>query len=202
MLKLDHLAVACTDLAQGTAWVEAQLGVPLLPGGKHPRYGTHNRLLGLADGLYLEVIAVDPGAPSPEGARWFALDHFSGPPRLANWICNTTDLKAALQGAPPVVGPARQMQRDALKWQITVPDDGSLPFHGGFPTLMEWPVGVHPSQSLPESGCRLKRFEVSHPEAEALSKMVRLEDPRVQFVTGPLGFQAAFETPSGPRILS
>ncbi|MEL6681592.1 MAG: VOC family protein, partial [Pseudomonadota bacterium] len=38
-LKLDHLAVACTDLAAGTAWVEAQLGVAMQPGGQHVRFG-------------------------------------------------------------------------------------------------------------------------------------------------------------------
>ena len=60
MLTLDHIAVACTDLAEGTAWAEERLGVKMQTGGKHARYGTHNTLLGLADGLYFEVIAIDP----------------------------------------------------------------------------------------------------------------------------------------------
>ncbi len=59
-LKLDHLAVACANLDEGVDWVEEQLGVPLQPGGQHARYGTHNKLLGLGDGLYFEVIAIDP----------------------------------------------------------------------------------------------------------------------------------------------
>jgi hypothetical protein len=33
MLTLDHIAVACTDLAEGTAWVEDRLGVSLQQGG-------------------------------------------------------------------------------------------------------------------------------------------------------------------------
>ncbi|MFT7146990.1 MAG: hypothetical protein ACJASZ_001872, partial [Yoonia sp.] len=49
MLTLDHLAVACASLDEGTAWVQDRLGVTLQQGGQHPRYGTHNTLLGLAD---------------------------------------------------------------------------------------------------------------------------------------------------------
>ncbi|MFT7058852.1 MAG: hypothetical protein ACJASV_001357, partial [Pseudorhodobacter sp.] len=77
MLRLDHIAVAANTLAEGTAWVEAQLGVTLAPGGQHPLMATHNRLLGLADD-YLEVITINPDAPAPPHPRWFDLDRFSG----------------------------------------------------------------------------------------------------------------------------
>lgn len=40
----------------------------------HPQFGTHNRCLGMEDGIYLEVIAVDPEAPPPSRPRWFGLD--------------------------------------------------------------------------------------------------------------------------------
>ena len=36
--------------------------------------GTHNRVLGMAGGMYLEVIAIDPDAAAPERPRWFGLD--------------------------------------------------------------------------------------------------------------------------------
>lgn len=38
------------------------------------QFGTHNRCLGMEDGIYLEVIAVDPEAPPPSRPRWFGLD--------------------------------------------------------------------------------------------------------------------------------
>ncbi len=57
---IDHLVVACADLAQGDAWVRSTLGVPSQPGGKHVLMGTHNRLLKLGPRMYLELIAVDP----------------------------------------------------------------------------------------------------------------------------------------------
>ena len=195
MLKLDHLAVACSDLDEGTAWVEERLGVTMQPGGKHARYGTHNRLLGLADGIYLEVIASDPDV-SIDNPRWFGLDTFSGPPRLSNWICQTDDFATA----PADVGPPRDLKRDDLNWQLTVPDDGSLPWGGAYPTLIKWPEGVHPSETLTDAGCRLIWFEISHPDPD-LPAIVGIDDPRLHFKTGPLGFGALIATPNGERHL-
>lgn len=203
MLKLDHIAVACTDLAEGTAWVEDQLGVKLQPGGQHARYGTHNTLLGLADGLYFEVIAKDPDSAPEAGHAWFGLDDFDGPPRLANWICQTDDMTGALAKAPAVVGTPRALTRGDLAWQITVPDDGSLPYAGAFPTLITWADGTHhPADRLPASGCKLLQFDVSHPDAAALTEMMELADRRVTLTTEPFAMSATFETPHGTRVLS
>lgn len=198
MLILDHLAIACTDLGQGVRWLEERLGVPMQAGGSHPRYGTHNALLGLDEGLYLEVIAIDPVAVPEAGHSWFGLDDFTGPPRLANWICRTDDLAAAVAKAPPKAGKPRALTRSDLQWQITVPDDGSLPFQGAFPTLIAWAAGtLHPADRLPRSGCRLIGLEVSHPDADTLARMMDLSDPRVALKCGPFALSAKFETPAG-----
>ncbi len=194
-LILDHLAVACTDLAEGTAWVEAQLGVKMQPGGRHVRYGTHNTLLGLGD-IYLEVIAPDPDAAAFEGPRWFGLDHFSGPPRLANWICQTDHFD-------PVAGPPMALTRGDLRWQLTVPPDGSLPYDGAYPTLIKWDEGaMHPAGRLDDSGCRLRHMTISHPEADQIKSMIDLPDPRVRFTTGMPSFVAKFDAPNGLRKLT
>ncbi len=196
MLVLDHLAVACQSLPDGVAWVEEKLGVTMQPGGQHVRYGTHNMLLGLADDLYLEVIAPDPDAAPFDGPRWFDLDRFTGPPRLGNWICRTDRFD-------PVAGPPRQLSRGDLHWQLTVPDDGSMPYDGAYPTLIQWADNVrHPARGLPDSGCRLTGFEVHHPQAATVADMVVLNDPRVRFVAGPPGFRAIFDTPTGARVLT
>jgi len=56
----DHLILAARDLDSGAAWLEDRLGVALAAGGRHERMGTHNRLLSLGQGFYLELIAIDP----------------------------------------------------------------------------------------------------------------------------------------------
>lgn len=195
--QFDHIAIGCTDLDEGTAWVEERLGVSLVPGGKHVHFGTHNRLLGMGD-LYLEVIAKDPGAPSIGRPTWFDLDNFDGEPRLSNWICRADDVEKD----QAITGPPVALKRDDLHWQLTVPNDGTLPMDGGFPSLLKWGEGiVPPSQSLPDSRVRLVRWEVSHPNAGWLRDHVDVAGELVRFVEGPKGFKAEFETPKGPRFL-
>jgi len=203
MLTLDHIAIACIDLAEGIAWVDGLLGLSCVIGGKHPRYGTHNALLGLGD-IYLEVIATDPGVPATGRPTWFALDDFAGAPRPANWICRTDDLPAAVAASPNGIGRIVALTRDNLEWQITVPDDGSLPMGGGWPTLIAWGDDTpHPTIALPDSGCRLIRWEVSHPDAATIARDLPLDDPRVQVVAGrDVTMRAVIDTPQGQRTLS
>jgi hypothetical protein len=65
VVALDHLVVAAQTLSAGCAFVEAQLGVLPRPGGQHVTMGTHNALIGLGPGQYLEIIAIDPDGERP-----------------------------------------------------------------------------------------------------------------------------------------
>lgn len=197
MLTLDHIAIACTDIDVAATDLAARLGVPLQPGGRHDRYGTHNRLLGMGD-VYLELIALNPVAAPTGRPAWFALDHFTGPMRPANWICRTDDLAGAIAAAPVDPGPIVPLTRGDLHWRITVPDDGSLPLDGAMPTLIQWGDGiVLPSMRLPDSGCRLLEWQVSHPQVRIVGDGLRLIDPRVSYVTGAPGFRVTLDTPLG-----
>jgi hypothetical protein len=196
MFTLDHLAVTCADLGAGTAWVEQRLGQPTEPGGQHALFATHNRLIRLGDGAYLEVIAPDTDAPPPARPRWFALDR-AGPPVLGNWIVRSD----SLTGLPPDAGEVLSLSRGALHWQIAVPSDGSLPWRGGFPTVIAWGDGVpHPSTRLPDRGLRLVALDILHPDADLLHGLMaeRLPDPRVTFVPAAApSLRARIATPGG-----
>ncbi|OYX26685.1 MAG: polyphosphate kinase [Rhodobacterales bacterium 32-66-7] len=202
MLRIDHLAVVAGRLGDGVALVEQALGVTMAGGGKHALMATHNRLLGLGD-LYLEVIAPDPNAPAPDRPRWFDMDRFTGPPRLTHWIAATDDLAAEVALGPDGIGTPLAFERGSFRWQKAVPDSGRLPFDGGFPALIEWQGPAHPVQTLPDSGLRLTRLEIAHPEATALRAVLakRLFDPRVVVVAGNLSVRATIDTPTGPRVL-
>jgi len=199
MITLDHIAIAATDLEAGVEYVEKTLGVKMVGGGQHPLMGTHNKLLGLADGLYLEVIAIDPNAQPPAHPRWFDLDNFSGAPRISNWIMRTENLAETLNVSPAGAGVPVALSRGDLNWEMAVPDDGKLPFDNGFPALIEWKGRAHPAERLPQSGCQLIKFSIHHPKADDLAKSLSpmLNDDRIAFLTGPIGFQADFETPLG-----
>ncbi|WP_158967419.1 VOC family protein [Chachezhania sediminis] len=202
-LRLDHIAVAGRTLDAAAAHVEACLGVPLQPGGQHPRFGTHNRLLGLADGLYLEAIAIDPEAPAPDRPRWFGLDEFDGPARLTTWICAMDRLDPRPDGLDGS-GAAVALTRGDLRWQMAVPDAGALPFDGLHPALIAWEGDHHPANRLAPSGCRLISLEIRHPEADRLQALLapHLHDTRIGFAPGDPALKATFETPSGLRVLS
>ncbi|EEW59717.1 VOC family protein [Tritonibacter mobilis] len=200
-MELDHFAIAANTLAEATAHVEEALGVPLQPGGEHAVFGTHNRLLGLADGLYLEAIAIDPEATPQRQPRWFDLDRFEGAARITNWICRSSDLDSTLAALPVDAGAPVSLTRGDLSWQMAVPNSGILPYDNIFPALIQW-QGPHPAPRLTQQGCSLRRLVVSHPEAQALAELLPLDDARVVFEPGPAALRAEIDTPHGLRHLS
>jgi hypothetical protein len=169
---LDHLVVAARDLAEGAAWVEARLGVAVGGGGKHTLMGTHNRLLRLDGGRYLEVIAVDPQAPAPARPRWFELDtpamqrRLEDGPALIHWVERVDDLEAAL-GQDGACVEILELSRGPYRWRMGVPRDGSLPGGGARATLIQWLGSVHPWSALPETGVRLSEFRPGGGELSA-----------------------------------
>lgn len=170
MTRLDHLVLAAQTLQEGVEYLQDILEIELPPaGGKHPLMGTHNRLLNLGGGAYLEIIAVDPEAPAPGRPRWFALDHFTGKPRLLTWVARTV----ALEGYPALeLGPVRKASRGDLEWQITIPEDGRLHWGGVVPYLIRWGP-QHPTDTLPDTGCRLVAWKLRHPLPKALAPVLQ-----------------------------
>jgi hypothetical protein len=203
-LSLDHLAVAGASLDEASARVEEALGVALDPGGEHALMGTHNRLLSLGPGLYLEAIAVNPFAEPPGRSRWFDLDNMTGAARLSNWIVRTDELDSALALAPQGTGEPLDFVRGSFEWTMAVPRDGRLPCDGAAPALMQWRCDTHPSQVLTDRGCRLRRLYVRHPLVDALLAAfpaLRTLD-LVQFSAGEEpALLAEIDTPKGIRCL-
>lgn len=203
MIAFDHIAVAGETLAAATDHVEAALGVPLQAGGEHAVFHTHNRLLGLEDGLYLEAIAVNPQAPTPDRPRWFDLDRFKGAPRLTNWICRCDDLDATLAQLPEGFGKPVDLQRGDLRWRMAVPANGVLPFDNCAPALIQWVGDAHPAPRLIQQGCGIETLTIRHPEAASLAKLLGpiLTDTRIAFEDGAVQLRAEFTTPTGPATL-
>lgn len=197
MATLDHIVVSALSLEEGAAWVEGLLGVPTEAGGRHPLMATHNRLLRLGPGEYLEIIAAEPDQPAPPRPRWFRLDRFGGPPKLSHWVARVDDLDAAIAAAPEGAGSATDLARGAFRWRMAVPGDGCLPFDDAFPGLIQWHGDLHPADRLPDRGCRLLDLVLSHPDPGALIRALPLNDPRLRVSQGAPGISARIVTPSG-----
>ncbi|GLK96276.1 glyoxalase [Achromobacter xylosoxidans] len=223
-LVIDHLVVAAADLDSGTDYVAGLLGIAPSGGGAHPRMGTHNRVLGMAGGLYLEVIAIDPQATAPSRPRWFGLDQdavrarLAQGPYLAHWAARVEaplDLSRMQAEHPARIPPAIPMERGPLRWRLTVPEDGSLPAwrvaghaagDGLLPTLIQWDVADYPGVSLPRQNLTLRQLSGSHPQAGLLRQglawlgadhLIQLEQ-----ADGPPRLSAQIETASGLKILA
>ena len=203
-MRFDHVAISGETLQSAQAYVEDALGVPLQPGGEHDVFHTHNMLLGLEDGLYLEAISINPNAPGPARPRWFDLDHFSGTPRLTNWICATDDLPGDLTDLGAAFGTPVSLKRGDLRWRMAVPQSGRLPFENCAPALIQWDSDDHPARRLTQRGVRLLRLTVSHPDVTALQDTLtrNLVDDRIAFEQGTAGLSAEFHTPHGRRSLA
>jgi len=175
-LALDHLVVAAATLEDGIAWCERTLGHVPQAGGRHAFMGTHNRILSIASArfprAYLEVIAIDPDGVAPAQPRWFGLDEpalqsaLEAGPRLIHWVARCDDVRAVATGfraagfePGDIVHAERATPQGLLRWQISVRSDGRRLADGAVPTLIEW-GDVHPSSSLPASGCALAGFEL------------------------------------------
>lgn len=203
MLTLDHIAVLGETLEEAVGQVEAAVGLAMEPGGKHAHFATHNRLLGLGDGVYIEAIAADPAAPPPPYARWFGLDGFRGAARLDKWICRVEDMTAALK-VLPMAGHPVTLSRGTLSWTMAVPEDGMLPFDGLFPALIQWHSPVPPGNALSSAGLSLDTLTVRHPEAAALERMVGglLGGAQVRFQAAEVpGLEAHLNSAGATRVL-
>ena len=174
---LDHLVFACADLEAGIAWAERTFGVRPSRGGAHPQWGTHNALMSLGRGRYLELIAPDPAAAAAgranvAGRALFGMsedDAPGGEPRLTTWMVRSRTIETLLGNALKAgvdlgrVQGGSRLRADGteISWQIAIPS--ARPMGGCVPWLIDWGWSEHPSAALPE-GARLDWMEVTHPE--------------------------------------
>ncbi|HZZ09543.1 MAG TPA: VOC family protein [Paraburkholderia sp.] len=225
LLRLDHLVISARTLDEGTQYVADTLGIAPAGGGAHPLMRTHNRLLNLWGGVYLEVIAVDPqaglsAAPNESAApraRLFALDapatqaRLESGPYLSHWVVRVERpkrLETWQTQYPQRIAPVVSMTRGELTWGLTVPDDGAFPSWQGagdgvLPSLIQWDSPRHPSTDLPESGIALKALKGTHPQADVLANQLQWLGAAhliaLQPGEGAPALVAEFETPEGER---
>ena len=131
-LRLDHLVILVPDLATAMAGY-TQLGFTVVPGGTHADGATHNALVVLADGSYLELIAFLRAAPEHRWGGHAARAH-SGfidfallpLPDVASVIAAAAARGLAYTG--PADGGRLRPDGERLAWQMGLPPTADLPF--------------------------------------------------------------------------
>jgi hypothetical protein len=112
--RVDHLLYVTPELERGMDEIEGLLGMRPVSGGRHPGYGTHNALLSLGPATYLEVIAPDPEAPTPERGVLFGM-HGIRESRIATWVLRAEaieDVSATAASAGLGLGPIHSGGRE------------------------------------------------------------------------------------------
>ncbi len=129
---IDHLVIVVNDLDQA-AKDYAELGFTVVFGGRHP-VGSHNALISLQDGAYLEIIAFYRDAVDH---RWW--EPLSKGERFVDFCFQTDDLRGdtnKLQAAgvtinDPVPWSRKRPDGYELKWLLSLATDshrGVAPF--------------------------------------------------------------------------
>jgi len=206
-MNVDHVVYGVEVLGDGADELAERLGVRPAAGGTHVGRGTHNALLGLGGGAYLEVIALDPDQPRPAGPLPFALDRLRLP-RLVGWASRAVDIegqraRAAALGHDPgeVLGMSRRRPDGLLlEWRLTrggTPDPDLLVV----PFLIDWGASPHPSESAP-AGVQLAELRAEHPDPAAVRERLAALGLDLPVDEGPeAALVAALETPRGRVVL-
>lgn len=195
---VDHIVYAVPDLDAACDDLEARLGVRPAYGGSHPGAGSHNALLDLAEGSYLEVIATDPG--QPVSSRPFGL-HQLTKPCLVGWAAKASGLEervAVARSAGYDPGDARAMSRARpdgvlLEWTLTAGGPGG---DGLVPFLIDWGDAPHPGASAP-AGCRLTGLHGRHPDPDAIAAQLSALGVDLDVSEGGPTLRATIDTPKG-----
>ncbi len=208
-MRLDHLSYAAgpDGLVATAERIGELLGGKFVDGGVHPRFGTRNMTLALANTVYLEVVEVldHPASDkAPFGQAVRARSALGG--GWLGWVVAVKDLEAVEQrlGREAVSGNRRRFDGEELRWkQIGVNGliaDPQLPF------FVHWETGLelHPSTGG-DGSIALTALEIAgdpHRVSDWLGEPVDrpLKDVQVNWVApnGTPGLMAAqFHTRNG-----
>jgi hypothetical protein len=212
--QIDHLVVAARNLEEGSEYVFSLLGIRPQEGGEHVTQGTHNRVLSLGENCYLEVIAINPGAPKPFRPRWFELDseamqeRLGRKPLLLTWALRTDRIEELAKKSTVPLGAVTPMMRGSLRWRLTLTEDGRLPSAGIAPFLIQWDDAVHPASRMVDVGCSLVSLRGFHPRTDEILPALRslgadrlLSLEQISFKETPR-LTALIQTPTGMKTLS
>ncbi len=205
---LDHLVYAVPNLAEACAAFAKTTGVTPAPGGQHLGRGTHNALVGLAGGAYLEFIAADPTQPTPPHGRWMGVDLVTAP-TLTRWAIRDVDLEAfakTLHASHPQLATLTHGSRQTptgqtLAWRMTQPQP--TPQVEVIPFALDWGHSeTHPSAGLTPI-LTLEGLDLQHPQADALNALFKsLGLPQKVHPAAAPNIDATLGTPGGTVALA
>ncbi len=199
-MHLDHVLIAVTDLDAAAEELESRHGLAAVEGGRHPGWGTANRIVPLGD-TYLELIAVvdaREAATSPFG-RWVASGRPGAP---LGWAVRPDDLDAVARrlGLEPVAGSRPAPDGATLRWRSAGVEasaaEPSLPF------FLEWERGgTFPGRSAAARPASIARLALRG-DPDRLARWLGVHELPVTVERGaPAVLAVALERPRGEIVI-
>lgn len=148
-LRVDHVIYAVADLDAAAARVTEKFGLDSIEGGRHPGWGTANRIVPLGRD-YLELMTVvdaTEAAASVVGRP--VLEALEAGDRLVGWAVATDDIEViARRLSLEVIGGSRARPDGiTLSWKLAGVGRGLET--SAFPFFIQWegPVDLHPGST-------------------------------------------------------
>jgi Glyoxalase-like domain len=135
-VRIDHAIIGARDIESVADRLWERHGLASLPGGRHPGWGTHNRIVPLA-GAYLEILGVtdeNEALRDPMG-RWLLANTGTGDPLMA-WCCESDDIErlARRLGLALERGARERPDGSRLSWRLAGREAGL----GARPFFIAW----------------------------------------------------------------
>lgn len=150
-MRIDHVVYGTGDLEAASRRLEAVLGIRAIPGGRHEGLGTHNRLLPLPDGTFIEVLGIaDPGAAarSPIGAALAAA--IAAGDGWLGWVIAVDDVDVVAGRLGTAVG---AISREGMTARVTGIAESAREPH--LPFFIERPAASRPPEGGAITGLEL-----------------------------------------------
>ena len=143
-MELDHVLIAVDDLATAASTIGARYGLSTIDGGRHPGWGTANRIVPLGE-TYLELVSVVDEVEAVRSAfgRWVA-QAVVEPNRPLGWAVRTPALNAVSRrlGLTARAGSREAPDGTIVRWRSAGIEQAiaepSLPF------FIEWETEASP----------------------------------------------------------
>lgn len=206
MLAVDHVVYAVADIDRAAARLVEDVGLASVAGGRHPGWGTANRIVPLG-GEYLELITVEDetvASRSPFGAS--VLRAVSDGDGWLTWAVRDDRLDATAARLGLTIGAGERTQPDGriLRWRNAGVDDPRRSPELPFFIAWEGPEAMHPGRTPvehPSHADGIAWIELGG-DATAFDRWTDGADLPVRFVGGSGGIgSVAVRTSAGAELV-
>jgi len=186
-LSVDHVLLAVDDLDHAAAILNDRYGLGSAEGGRHPQWGTANRIVPVGD-VYLELIAVvDPTrAHDSTFGRWIERE-LPGIMRPLGWAVRTTAVDDVARRLALAIESGSRATPDGrtLRWKLAGVEEAAA--DPALPFFIEWGADTpHPSR-LPVThragSVAFERLEILAPD-DRLERWLGVADLPVHVAQG------------------